>query len=304
MNPDFAAGVAALERQEAETAEQRFRAALAADPTDHDIALHLGFALLMQGRFAEGWPFWDRRAPYRNSPFHRSGFREWRGEDLAGRSIIVVGEQGLGDEVQFSRFVPAVRARGPARLTVAPLTLNLRLFEALGADDVLSRQTTSGRELGRYDYWAALGSLPRILGVTLETLPSPAAPLRHTGGRGAGFVTGTQPQNPTAAIKSLPPGTQLAGTRPLEPRGDMLDSFAQVAGLDLLISVDTSWAHVAGTLGVPTWLLLPNQAADWRWLAGRRDSPWYPSMRIYRQPSPGDWDGVLVEVRRDLAARN
>jgi hypothetical protein len=300
MSPDYLAAVRALETQDAEAAERLFRAVLAQDPASDDAALHLGFSLLMQGKFAEGWPYYDRRPPYLRSPMHGAPFPEWTGGSLAGRSIILVGEQGLGDEVQFSRYVPLVRALGPKRLIVAPLTLNLRVFEALGADEVLSRQTT-GR-LPPLDGWALFGSLPRVFGTTLETVPPPVAPMPRTGGGGVGFVAGAQPQNPTAVIKSLPPGAELPGTRPLTPQGDMLDSFRQVAELDLLISVDTSWAHVAGTLGVPCWLLLPHEAADWRWLRGRRDSPWYPSMRLYRQPAPGDWAGVLDAVRRDLAA--
>jgi hypothetical protein len=299
MSPDYDAGLRALETQDAETAERLFRAALAQDPASDDAALHLGFALLMQGRFAEGWPYYDRRRPYLRSPLHRAPFPQWTGGPLDGRSIILVGEQGLGDEVQLSRYVPLVRALRPKRLIVAPLGLNVRVFEALGADEVLPRETT-GR-LPPLDRWALFGSLPRAFGTTLETLPPPVAPMPRIGGGGVGFVAGSQPKNPTAAIKSLPPDTKLPGARPLTPQGDMLESFRQVAELDLLISVDTSWAHVAGTLGVPCWLLLPHEGVDWRWLRGRRDSPWYPSMRLYRQPAPGDWESVLAEVRRDLA---
>ena len=92
----------------------------------------------------------------------------------------------------------------------------------------------------------------------------------------------------------------MPGAEELVPEGDVLDSLAQVAGYDLIVTVDTAWAHIAGAMGKPVWVLLPHYGLDWGWGRGSRETPWYPSARLFRQPAAGDWQGVMAAVRSEL----
>lgn len=261
-----------------------------------------GLDLLLRGDYARGWRGWAKRPAHLKCPLQASAVTLWRGQSLAGRSVVLVAEQGLGDEIMFARYVPLVRALSPARLTLCCHSQNMRAFAGLGADVLLDRAATTS--LPPTDFWAQLGCLPEIFGTTPDTIPPPVAPnVPLSNGGGIGFVRQGNPDNPNDRYRSLPDDvTTPPGVRPMTPCGDALDSFEQVARLDLLVTVDTSWAHIAGSLGKPVWLLLPEgPGLDWRWLRGREDSPWYPSTRLYRQPSPGDWASVMARVRDDLA---
>jgi hypothetical protein len=257
-------------------------------------------ALLKEGRYREAWPLWDLRPNLAQRGIAGDTIHPWRGEDLAGRIIVVMGEQGLGDEIMFARFIPALKARGAAKVVFACHPENQRVMAFSGADEVVSRLAPSA--LPDHIYWCMLASLPRWLDATPETLPQPfRPPVPVTSGGGVGFALSGNPKNPYDARRSLPPEVSFEGAKLLEPKRDTLDSFELVAGLDLVITVDTAWAHIGGSLGKPTWVLLPYQA-DWRWLYERTDSPWYPSVRLFRQQTPGDWGPVIEQVREALVA--
>jgi hypothetical protein len=308
--------------------------ALAPDMPEH--AFNLSLMRLKAGRLVEGWPLYEARWESVGRDHRRTfpGVPRWRGEAAAGASILIYPEQGFGDAIQFVRYVPLVRARGlqPVLECHGPL---LRLFASLTGGARLIRR---GDPHGPLAFQVPLLSLPLAFATTLESIPGtvpylhadPAlvAGWRRRLGEPAGLrvalVAGGNPDNPNDALRSIDPAAlrplaRLPGVAaflvrkvPAAPLPDGLagidlgpdDDFASTAALfslaDLVISVDTASAHLAGALGRPVWTLLP-AGSDWRWLEGRLDSPWYPTMRLFRQERADDWPGVIRRVAPALA---
>jgi hypothetical protein len=284
--------------------ERAAREGLQRHPGDGRLRAFLSSCLLLEGRYRDGFREREHRPSRLTCPARQLPYPEWDGP-LAGRSLLVWGEQGLGDEIQAVRFVQALRDRGAARITLACLPQNVRAFQGLGADLVVSR--LGDVAIPKHDAWTPLWSLPHQLGLRLEDITGKPylAGGRRRGG-GIGLAERGSPTNPRDAERSMPEGLLQALVpegRLLAPQGDVLDSLQALAGLDLVITVDTSWAHMAGALGVPCWVLLPFRELDWRWLRTRDDSPWYESIRLFRQPAPGDWASVIGEVRTALRER-
>lgn len=293
-------------------AEATLRSARSLFPDHPEPEYALGQLLLSLGRFQEGWPLLAARTTLspRLVPPVAVSYPEWRGETLAGRSLLVWVEQGLGDQIMFSRFIGPLRAAG-ARVTLACNPALADLFAPL-ADAVIAVSPQSQVEVPRHDYWSRYFSLPQALGVTLETLP--AAPYLHVppdhGPPGArvGLVWATSATGPLAQGKSLDQALIQPwldrGFASLRPEDTGSTSFLQtarrIAGLDLVITVDTAVAHLAGAMGAPVWILLPYRRLDWRWMGGRGTSPWYPRARLFRQEAPDDWVGVLAQVETAL----
>jgi hypothetical protein len=260
----------------------------------------------------------------------------WRGEPIEGKRILLHAEQGLGDTLQFLRYVPMVQARGGAVVLDVQGTLR-RLAAQLPGLSVLISQGEAG-----FDWQCPLMSLPLAFGTTVDTIPADipyltipeeaqqAAARRDWPEEGIriGLVWSGNPKYVDDQSRSIPltlfaqhvalEGAHLyslqlgaaaeqidnAGVPVTDLReaiGDMADTAALVQHLDLVITVDTAVAHLAGALGRRTWILLPF-APDWRWLTQRQDSPWYPTARLFRQPRPGDWDAVMANVREALIA--
>lgn len=286
-------------------AEAAFRAALELRPDNHPVRYNLGLLKLSLGKYAEGWPFYEARHDMWPSEIVKSGIPRWKGEPLAGKSILVWPEQGLGDEIQMARFAPRLRELGAIVVVVCSPPLH-RIFQSLGLP---AAPLADGLQLPRTHYHVPIFSLPLELGVTLENLSgapylhAPADPRRG----GVGFVWKGSPDHPNDANRSLPTPALLDPLREhvdlvdLQiPQGDFLDTARRVQALDLVVTVDTSMAHLCGALGVPCWVML-SQPSDWRWLRGSGRTPWYDSLRLYRQPSPGDWRSVVEAMRRDLS---
>jgi Flp pilus assembly protein TadD len=335
-----------VDQGRAAEAEACFRAALALQPDAQQARMNFAQLLLLQGRFAEGWPLYEARQHVRagagsGALSRPPSCRQWQGEGLADKSIVVIAEQGLGDEIQFVRYLAWLKAQGPRHLTLLCRPCLQVLLKTLAGPDLVVSLNDAEPYLDSHDYWVFLLSLPLHAGTVLSTIPSatpylfadPLRVARHAAllagdGLRVGLVWRGNPQNANDADRSLAglevlaPLWRLAGVRffsvqhgatgaaPLPPElpltalgpaiEDMADTAAMLSQLDLLIAVDTAVAHLAGALGLPCWLLLPAYKTDWRWLQQRRDSPWYPSMRLFRQAQRGDWTATVAELAEAL----
>jgi len=258
------------------------------------------YELLKAGDYARGLELFENRHTRHTAPPRQLRFPEWRGEPLEGKTILVWGEQGLGDEIQMVRFVRGLRERGAATILLACHPLNVRAFASAGADLVFGR--LGKMSLPDYDYWVGMLSLPYLFGTRPETVSGrPYIPRIAQPTGGVGLVWRGERRNPNDSNRSMP-SPALLETIPggvfLEPEGDMLDSIARLSALDAIVTVCTSWAHLGGAVGVPTHVMLCYDA-DWRWGLGDR-TPWYDSARLYRQKSPGDWGSVVEKVAAAL----
>lgn len=316
-----------------EEAEAACLAALRIDPAHADAQYALGTARLLRGRMPEGFAGLEWRWKRRGFACPRSfAVPQWDGAPLAGRSLLLHAEQGLGDAIQMLRFVPAVAAGGHVLLEVPP-PLRRLADRYTAAVDVF----TNGDALPPFDLHCPLPSLPWALGLELAAIPAepylapdPADVARWRtrldplSGLRVGLCWAGNPGYAADARRSIAPGLLSAlgdlpgvslvslqtGSSP--PAGlrlqdwtaslhDLSDTAALVTCLDLVVTVDTSVAHLAGALGRPVWLLNRYDTC-WRWMLRREDSPWYPTLSIIRQQRPGGWDDVLAEVRSRLIA--
>lgn len=293
-------------------AELRFREALAAG--DHpQLRASLGLALLAQGRLAEGFSQYDawREIPdNRSGPAPEVGAPLWTGEDLAGRNVLVLGEEGLGDQIMYARFVPLLRAAGAEVIWACAPPLQRLIREGLGVPAVGGK----GRlQVASLDFVAPTSRLPVVFMQRLaEPPPAPylaPPPPNRAAGVSIGVVARGNPQHENDHNRSLPDAAAaellaLPGAISLAPEvtgaRDFWDTAGVIMGLDLVITVDTSVAHLAGALGRPVWLLLPAIGCDWRWGVSGETSRWYPSMRLFRQAAAGDWSSVVARVKAEL----
>ena len=329
-----------MKQDQLEAAAASYATAIGLKPDNPGAHKNLGIISLLQGDFETGWPEYSWRRLEDDPVFKVRNYKQpfWNGEDLTGKTIFVYPEQGLRDIIQFVRYLPMVRERGGYVAFDVPLSM-VRLFRDLDGIDIALKH---GDLLPPFDCHTPLLELPRLFGTTLDTIPASAAYLHAdkelTGawaerlgprqGFRIGLVWGGNPGHLNDHNRSIDPelfrplietpGVEAFslmvgrdgeaarvfgdGLSDLAPHlGDFADTAAAIAHLDLVISVDTAPAHLAGALGAPVWTLLPFNS-DWRWMLDRDDSPWYPSMRLFRQETPGDWEGVFQEV--ETALRN
>lgn len=323
-------------------AERWLRRALAVDPTSAEAHFNLAWTLLAAGDYAAGFGEYEWRLFLTEArPSSKTLGKVWHGEPLAGAGVRLLAEQGYGDTLQFIRFAKSVAARGG--LVVAES--RSELAELVATVPGVARVVGPEEESPDCTWHVAMTSLPFIFQVTPASLPGPVpymtAPterveawrrrLAPLAGLRVGLCWRGNPQQASDARRS--PG--LSTVRPLlrieevsfvglvkQPTlsestddlalnaapecRDFADTAAVLANLDLVITSDTSVAHLAGALGRPVWILLCH-APDWRWMLDRADSPWYPSARLYRQARRGDWGSAvrrLADDLRDLAGRN
>jgi Flp pilus assembly protein TadD len=309
-----------------------YRLALASRPGDAGFHYNHALALLEAGD-SRGWAEHEWRFAAGVTPPPDYSRPAWLGEDPSRQIVLVWAEQGFGDTLQFVRLAPALTARG-AKVVLEVQPELVRLLRGLpGIHAVVSR----GDALPDFDCHVAMLSLPAVLGidpVAVPPLPVLAAPgdlVAAWAGRlgpatrpRVGLVWAGNARQANDSNRSLPLDLAAAlagradiemvslqvgpaagalsasGLRDLSPDlTDFAETAAALTRLDLLVTVDTASAHLAGALGLPVWTMLCF-APDWRWQRGRSDSPWYPGMRLFRQPAPGDWRAVVDAVAADL----
>jgi Tfp pilus assembly protein PilF len=321
--------------QRDEEAERCYRHALACDPGYRNASFNFAYLLLRQGRLDEGWAAFEARDWYdRLERFFE--VRRWHGEALTGKSLMIGFEGGHGDMLQFCRYAAVAKSLGAAHIAlVCHPALKTLLARAAAIDTVYGYDEdvpTTG-----WDYWTPPLSFPWVLGTHLDTIPASLPYLHADPGKVAAFApmmarpgrrlrVGLAWQgNPRfendserslatvdvlaplfaldACFFSLQKGAgQLDAAHPAITDMaahiiDFDDTAAVVAQLDLVITVDSAVAHLAGALGTPCWVLLPAFKTDWRWLTERTDSPWYPGvMRLFRQTEAGDWTAVVAAM--------
>ncbi|HVT87837.1 MAG TPA: tetratricopeptide repeat-containing glycosyltransferase family protein [Tepidisphaeraceae bacterium] len=320
--------------QYAEAAEA-YRKAIALKPGLAITHYNLAVTLLVQGQFEEGLAEYEWRWQAPQIGLSRPAFSQpqWDGADPAGKRVLVYAEQGFGDTIQFVRYLPLLAERG-AKITLQCQPQLKRLLQRSGG---VERIITLKEEPGELDLHCPLLSLPYFFKTTVETIPSCDSYLtaepelvsqwstrleQYSSPLEVGLVWAGRPEhqndrNRSVSLDELQPLRQVADVTFLcLQTGDVnrqdwliditagMDDFAQTAAaiqnLDLLITVDTAVAHLAGALGKPVWLLLPF-SPDWRWLLNRDDSPWYPSMRLFRQPRIGDWETPIRRIIEELS---
>jgi tetratricopeptide (TPR) repeat protein len=330
-------------------AASSFDRALSIDRDDPAAQLELAFLYLAQGDLRRGWPLYEARfrVPALAVPPRDFGVPRWTGEvPIAGKILLVHAEQGLGDAIQFCRYLPLLAERGATVIFEVMASLKALMGTLPGAIQLIGR----GEALPPFDYHCPLMSLPLAFGTQVASIPQQvpylaadpvrtghwAARLQHLPGLRVGlawqgnaqverltWARGRSPplavfepltEIPGLSLVSLQQGEGLQQLRaaPLRERiffpGEeagpdaFLDTAAIMASLDLIISSDTSVAHLAAALARPTWVAL-SAAPDWRWLRERSDSPWYPTLRLFRQPGRSNrWDALVAELAGSLEA--
>lgn len=318
-----------------------YQKALDINPDYAEAHTNIGLLHLLRGHFEEGWEDYAWRWLENDSPSRRQDLTAplWDGSDLDGKTIYLYAEQGLGDVIQFVRFMPLVADRGGRVILELPPKLDALLRGVEGADTFVS----DGDPMPAIDCHAPLLDLPGLLKTTVATIPSRESYLTVEPGLvekwaerlgpkedfRVGIIWGGNPGQTADRTRSMDPAllkplTEIPGITVYSLQfgrdgeaakyfGDavidigpeltpLTEAAAAVMNLDLVVTVDTSSAHLSGALGRPVWTLL-SFIPDWRWLLDRDDTPWYPSMRLFRQQQPGDWDGVIERVREALINR-
>ena len=313
-------------------AEQACREALAARPDFAEAEVNLAMTLLKRGQMEAGWRHYEARwrvAPLRHEQRPAELYRWTGAEPLMGKTILLHAEQGFGDTIQFCRYAPLLADRGARVILAVPQALRRLLGSLRGIDTLIGPDD----RLPSFDWHCPLMSLPLALGTIDAPVPYLAAEPRSWTGRGTSrriglvWAGGQRPDQPLASAIDRRRSMRLADMAgfgevpgcifvslqhgppadhppfPLIDVTDQLTDFADTASLiqslDLVISVDTAVAHLAGALGKPVWLLSRFDAC-WRWMEDREDTPWYPTMRLFRQASPGDWAGVIGHAAQKL----
>ncbi len=326
-------GLALLAQARWLDAQQAFESARTLEPNNVEAAWSLGCLSLLLGDYPRGWPLYEYRW-LRKRHARGYGFPEWDGvTSLAGKTLLLYCEQGYGDSIQFARFIPQLKACGARLLFTCPaaLTRLLAIFEVEQVNPPSPVGVSFQCALGSLPYHLQISKDQLALPQAYLSVPETAKRrwTQHfqdldSTKRNIGFVWSGNPKHVNDANRSVPlhhftaafklPGIRWfslqrgptaasareflaqAGVQTLgDACADFADTAAVIAELDLVISVDTSVAHLTGALGRPGWILLP-YVPDWRWGLEPEHSPWYPQLRLFRQSQPGNWNEVMERV--------
>jgi tetratricopeptide (TPR) repeat protein len=316
--------------------------AIALEPQNVTAHFNLAVSYLIQGNYAQGWPLYEVRWNYEHLAGQLPKYSQprWTGQDLKGKTILVEGEQGHGDNIQFVRFLWNLHVAG-AKIK---LKVTDGLVPLLSNSPIIERVTGYLDDVGDFDYWTPIMSIPGILGITLENLPKPVNYLnvdqnkqqdwlqilgpktrmrvgfcwsgrrdawlnRHKGMPFEDMLdlirSNSQYEWVNLQIDATPEEEAALVEAGVKAYPGSITSFVDTAALimamDVVIGVDTAVSHLSGALGRPTWIMLNWFGTDWRWLLNRDDSPWYSTARLFRQPSMGDWASVRKKVSQYLS---
>ncbi len=341
LRPDFARalfnkGIALAGLERYAESGVAYEAALALNPHYEEAKWHLSWVKLVLGDFVQGWSLFESRwtVAELGNICHYPQLPQWLGQTpIAGKSLLLYHEQGLGDTLQFCRYVPLLQALGAqVSLAVQPALVSLLARQWPGVT-----VAESFADVSAFDWATPLMSLPLALGTTLETVPAEVPYLRvpvlalpekavrpRVGIVWSGSTTHKNDKNRSMPLATLAPllslpvdwvclqpemretdliwlkaHPEVVLQRPALP--GFVTTAQIISGLDLVISVDTSVAHLAGALGQPVWIMLPT-GCDYRWLLERADSPWYPTARLFRQSERGNWAAVVARVGEALTS--
>jgi tetratricopeptide (TPR) repeat protein len=323
-------------------AQTLIESALAMQPNNATVAFALAQILLLQGQWRRAWQHYERREQMPKPPFQPLLSPRWNGEWPDHYRLVVMTEQGLGDAIQFGRYASVLAGRGYA-VTVLTRSVLLPLLSTLpGVERVVASPDELSRD-SRPFRWIPLMSVPRALHLTPNAVPLQQPYLsansrrvavwrERLGGTGfkIGIAWGASGRSRSAPLANFEPLAEIEGVRLVSlqklpssaqidevPFGgrierptdetdtgaeSLLDTAAIMMSLDLIVSVDTMAAHLAGALGRPVFVAL-RRIAEWRWLLDRDDSPFYPTMRLFRQPVDGDWNSVCAQIAGAVRAR-
>jgi hypothetical protein len=314
--------------------------AMILDPGLITAKFNLAVSQLLMGDYANGWKSYESRWDFEHMAGTAPQYSQpqWSGQDLENKTILVLGEQGHGDMIQFCRFVPGLAA---ARKI---FQVTSGLVPLLSGLDPLVTVQTSGDDPGHFDYWIPAMSVPQVLGITLANLPQQLsyitpdpqlmsqwrARLGSRRGLRVGFCWSGRRDTWINRHKAVPVETMadlIRRTPDVEWVNLQVDATAQelaqleglnvrtwhnhmstwahtaalIASLDVTVGIDTAVSHLSGALGRTTWIMLSQYAQDWRWLLDRNNSPWYPSAKLFRQSTRGDWHSVTNQLQHQLS---
>ncbi len=335
-NTHYNLGLALRDLGQIAEALQCFAKTLELTPDHPDCHFDRSLSLLQNGDLKEGFQEYEWRWKLSTNPPRTFDKPEWDGKELKGKTILLHQEQGFGDMIHFARYIPMVKEKGGTVVVETQPQLS-RLISTI---DGVAKVVNAGSDLPAFDVYAPMMSLGRLFGTTLDTVPAAVPYLKAPDARAVplpaslsnplkvGIAWAGRPTHANDAKRSSSFGhfTELMGlanvafyslqtgpaagdiakhgceafvTDMAARMNDFADTAAVIGQLDLVISVDTAVAHLAGALGAPVWVVLPHPG-DWRWMMGRDDSPWYPTMRLFRQSAPGDWGPVFEALKAAL----
>lgn len=310
------------------------------NPAHPTANFNLAVCHLLMGNYKKGWDLYESRWNYEHLQGQLPNLpNRWQGESLKDKTILVLGEQGLGDSIQFGRFMQTLSDAGARVILQVPSAL----VPVFGEGDVITKTIDFDTVPPKHDYWTPIMSVPGILGIDLPSLNSPVGYLEANkpdiklwrdqlgiknkirvgicwSGRRDSWIN-QHKSVPFELIKQMIRETpnyewinlqadasedEIADLRELGVRifpeiiPQLNATAALIANIDVVVTVDTAVAHLSGAMGRPTWIMLNHYAVDWRWLLDRNDSPWYPTAKLFRQPSMDQWQPVLEKIQKFL----
>ncbi len=341
VNMEYVLGMAAMKENRLDDALAHFNKLLEKKPNDAQVHFNRALIWLVQGKYEEGWPEYEWRWKWPEFYIRPMTKPMWDGSSLEGKSIVLNSEQGMGDTFQFIRYAPLVQERGATVVLACPGRMMNLLSRCRGIDRFLAQETLTEVFDEHMPLMSLPSAFKASLATVPADIPyvfaDPALEkswrdelTTETGFR-VGLAWQGNPQHPDDRHRSMPlekfaplarvpgvclyslqkgPGEDQTANAPfdivdLAPRldnstGAFMDTAAVIKNLDLVITSDSAIAHLAGALGAPVWVAL-QYAPDFRWLLDRQDSPWYPTMRLFRQSRRGQWEDVFERIGEALA---